>query len=241
MNTRPLIECLDIGLVRGGRCVLDLDRFAVAPGEVVLLTGDNGSGKTTLLKILAGLVLAERGQFRCLGTGMSPAAAARFCRGRHVYLHQTPYLFDASVATNIAYGLELRGEPRSVRDVAVRDALAGAGLSDLAERPAALLSTGEKQRVALLRAHVLRPPLLLLDEITANQDRASRQRTYQLIDDLSRTGTGIVFATHDPEPCTYLRARSCALAQGRRVAAATAADRSTVVPLARPTERRDER
>lgn len=241
MNARALIECLDIGLVRGGRCVLDVDRFAVVPGEVVLLTGDNGSGKTTLLKILAGLLTAERGHFRCLGTGMSPAAAARFCRGRHVYLHQTPYLFDASVASNIAYGLELRGEPPSVRDVAVHDALAWAGLSDLAARPAALLSTGEKQRVALLRAHVLRPPLLLLDEITANQDRASRQRTYRLIEELSRTGTGIVFATHDTEPCTHLRARSCTLAHGRLVTADTGGDRATVVPLARPAERRDER
>ena len=212
-----------------------------SPRRVVLLTGDNGSAKTTLLKILAGLLLAERGHFRCLGTGMSPAAARALLPRPPRLPAPAPYLFDASVATNIAYGLELRGEPRSVRDVAVRDALAWAGLSDLAERPAALLSTGEKQRVALLRAHVLRPPLLLLDGITANQDRGSRQRTYQLIDDLSRTGTGIVFATHDPEPCTYLRARSCALAQGRRVAAATAADHSTVVPLARPTERRDER
>ncbi len=181
------------------RSVLALETLCVERSQVVLVTGPNGAGKTTLLRIMAGLLTATGGRFTCLGTAMGPRAAARFCRGRHVYLHQTPYLFDASVADNVAYGLRVRHQDASVRRVEVREALAWAGLADLADRHAARLSAGEQQRVALTRARVLAPPLLLLDEITAHMDVASRQRTAAMIADLRASGTSVVLATHDPD------------------------------------------
>ena len=210
---------------------LDIDTLSLNRGEFVLLGGANGSGKTTLLKILAGLLSASTGRFTCLGTAMAAGEAARFCRGRHIYLHQTPYMFDASVADNVAYGLKLRGRDTEQRQAEIADALAWADLAHLSERHARALSTGEKQRVALTRARILAPSVLLLDEITANMDSASRRRTLQMIHDLRRAGSSVVFATHDSELLDTDCDRQLLLADGCIINNAEAQD--NVVPLNR--------
>ncbi|MGE0485830.1 MAG: ATP-binding cassette domain-containing protein [Gammaproteobacteria bacterium] len=230
-----LVELVGVRFARHRRRVLDIERLVVERGRVLLLGGPNGSGKTTLLKLLAGLLVASSGVFRCLGATMTPRAAARFCRGRHVYLHQAPYLFDGTVEDNVSYGLKLRGRDPGQRRLEIRDALAWAGLEHLVDRPARQLSAGEQQRVALVRARILSPALLLLDEITANMDLDSRRRTYALVDDLRRRGSSVVFASHDPEPRTVLDADGLLLADGRLVTAPPAT--ATVIPLARPASR----
>lgn len=210
---------------------LDISKLSLERGEFVLLSGANGSGKTTLLKILAGLLCAHAGHFTCLGTGMQAREAQRFCRGRHIYLHQTPYMFDATVADNVAYGLKLRGRDTEQRQVEIADALGWADLAHLSKRHAAELSTGEKQRVALTRARILAPSVLLLDEITANMDSASRSRTLQMINDLKRAGSSVVFATHDSELLETACDRHLELAGGT-IVAGNPKD-SNVVPLNR--------
>ncbi|MEX2481659.1 MAG: ABC transporter ATP-binding protein [Gammaproteobacteria bacterium] len=233
MTGEALIEVADLVVELGRRRVLDVAKLRIERGRVVLLCGDNGSGKTTLLKVLAGLLIAGRGAFRCLGSRMSPRGAARFCRGRHVYLHQTPYLFDGTVAENVSYGLELRGHDRAQREIEIREALAWAGLDHLADRPSAQLSTGEKQRVALVRARVLAPPLLLLDEITANMDTASRQRVQTMLGDFQRAGSSVVLATHDPDSLTMLATARIELAAGRMAERSAAPERATIIPFQR--------
>ncbi|MEQ8662438.1 MAG: ABC transporter ATP-binding protein [Gammaproteobacteria bacterium] len=236
-----LLEVNGLGFAFGPHAVLDVERLRVARGEAILLVGDNGSGKTTLLKILAGLLVAAHGAFRCLGNPMNPREAARFCRGRHVYLHQSPYMFDGSVEDNIAYGLKLRGRDLTQRRIEIRDMLAWADLDHLVHRPARQLSTGEKQRVALTRARILAPSLLLLDEITANMDGASRRRTHAMIADLKQAGSSVVFATHDHASIEALCEQRLALTEGRLEALRTAAG-ADVIPLHRdgtlPTGRR---
>ena len=155
----------------------------------------NGSGKTTLLKVLAGLLAPQEARFKCLGVSMAGRTAARFCRGRHIYLHQTPFMFDGSVEENVSYGLRQRRRDGMQRRIEIRDALAWAQLEHLVHRRANELSVGEQQRVALTRARILAPSLLLLDEITANMDADSRKRTYEMIVDLRRAGSSIVFAS----------------------------------------------
>ncbi|MGR8920249.1 MAG: ABC transporter ATP-binding protein [Gammaproteobacteria bacterium] len=228
-QSSPLLELVDLGVVLGGRHVLDVSHVRVERGQVVLLTGDNGAGKTTLLKTMAGLLRAGRGTFNCLGTVMPPRRAQRFCRGRHVYLHQTPYMFDGTVRDNIAYGLRRRGRDLAQQAVEIEDALDWAGLEHLAARPARRLSTGEKQRVALTRAKILNPPLLLLDEITANMDANSRQRTCELVADLKRAGASVIFATHDRDAIGTLADVELELAAGRVVAGEP--PRASVLPL----------
>jgi len=195
-----LLEAEDLRLVRAGRQVLSIASLRLEQAQIVLLTGANGAGKTSLLKVLAGLTRADGGEFQCLGTPMSRGNAARFCRGRHVYLHQTPYMFDASVEQNIAYGLRVRGQSAGTRLAEVRAALAWAGLDNLAARPARGLSQGEQQRVALTRAYVLAPSVLLLDEITANLDGDHRRHVHDMLSALRERGTCVLFATHDPAP-----------------------------------------
>lgn len=231
MNLSPLIDCRGLSFEYGRRTIVSIDNLSVGAGEVTLLTGRNGSGKTTLLKILAGLLTASSGVIRCSGRTLNPRAAARWCRGRHIYLHQTPYMFDASVADNIAYGLRVRGVEAAEMASAIDEQLDWARLTHLAARHARQLSTGEMQRVALCRARVLAPPLLLLDEITANMDYDSRQRTYRMISDLSDGGSAVFFATHDLSPKALRYDHQITLDDGRLTVAA--ADTSQVIPLHR--------
>ena len=230
-----LIEVSELGFNRGLEAVLDVRHLHIARGQAILLTGDNGSGKTTLLKVLAGLLTASRGVFRCLGVPMDARLAARFCRGRHVYLHQSPYMLDASVEENIAYGLRLRGRDRTQMRVEIRDMLAWASLEDFARRRARALSTGEQQRVALTRARVLAPSLLLLDEITANMDAASRHRVCTMITDLKQSGASVVLASHEHGALQSLCDQRLELVRGTLRVAPGAATGSAVVPLHRDT------
>lgn len=183
----------------GGRLLLDLPRFDIAAFSRTVLTGRNGSGKTTLLKIIAGLEPPDMARVVLDGRVFSWPAARRLLRRRSVYLHQHPVMFDRTVWDNVAYGLRLRGDSSDRISVQVDDALRWAGLDHLAKRQARLLSGGEKQRVALIRARVLEPEILLLDEPLAGMDTASRQQTLELIQRLSQEGRGIVITSHEPD------------------------------------------
>jgi tungstate transport system ATP-binding protein len=202
---------------RAHREVLALDGLRLARGAVVALIGDNGAGKTTLLKVLAGLLRATQGEFVCDGDTMHATRAWRYCRGRYVYLHQSPYMFDCSVAENVAYGLRFHANARTST---VADALAWAELGALATRPARQLSLGEQQRVALTRARVLAPPLLLADEVTANMDAENRARTRVLFDDLRTRGTTVMVATHELKSNASSYDAIVRLADGRLATAA---------------------
>lgn len=182
-----------------GRCLFDIPQLLIEQGRCMLLSGDNGAGKTTLLKIIAGLEAPDRGEVRYGDKLLSWKEARRYCRGQTVYLHQAPYLFDASVADNVAYGLHRAGVTRVDASQRVADTLAWAGLEHLAQRNARQLSGGEKQRVALARARILSPRLLLLDEPTASMDQEARERTYFLLQRLRLEDMAVVIATHELE------------------------------------------
>lgn len=201
-RTPALFEVAGLRFARRGRCLLEVDTLSIERGRLLMLNGANGSGKTTLLKLLAGLLTAAEGRCTALGMALSPRAAARYCRGRHVYLHQAPYMFDASVEQNVAYGLRLRGLAGSSLRAEVAAALGWSDLAHLADVPARELSVGEQQRLALTRARILKPALLLLDEITANMDPDNRRRACELVLDLRHSGSSIVFASHHEEALT---------------------------------------
>jgi tungstate transport system ATP-binding protein len=121
----------------------------------------------------------------------------RALREAIVYVHQHPVMFSTSVAHNIGYGLEVRGQPADKVAQAVEEAMAWAGVGHLRATNPALLSGGEKQRVALARAKVLQPRLLLLDEPTANLDGQAREQVIELIPTLVEGGSSVVIACHD--------------------------------------------
>lgn len=194
-----LLAIQDLEVSVNKRQILDIHRMEIENNQIVLLTGANGSGKTTVLKYLSGLIKAKRGRVEYLGRPMSLKNATRFFRGRHIYLHQTPLMFDGSVSHNVAFGLRCRSAEDSHVSVDVRNALEWAHLDHLISRNASDLSTGEKQRVALIRAKILSPKVLLLDEITSNMDIESRSRTLDMLEDMKKSDCTVIFATHDAD------------------------------------------
>ncbi|MFP3873646.1 MAG: energy-coupling factor ABC transporter ATP-binding protein [Thiohalophilus sp.] len=198
-----------------GRPLFDNLRLHIDPGECIVLSGDNGAGKTTLLRILAGLLPPETGECRYNGNGYRWKRARPWLLQNVVYLHQEPYLFDSRVLDNIAYGLRRRGHTiRHARDIATR-ALNATDLGHLLQRNARQLSGGEKQRVALLRAWVLSPRLLLLDEPVASMDERSRHRTLFLIRRLQQDGVSLIITAHEPRLFAPLAERHLCLKQGQ--------------------------
>jgi len=190
----------NIEKIYGDRVLLSVDSFTMAPGECALISGDNGSGKTTLLKIASGLLKPEKGIVIKNQISLPWAKAKSRLQRLVVYLHQTPYMFDKSVYDNIAYGLRTAKIPKAQIDEHVWRSLHWGRLDHLTHRNAKLLSGGEKQRVALTRARIIKPGFLILDEPTASMDRRSRQQTYQLVRQLQQEGMSIVVSTHDIEP-----------------------------------------
>ncbi len=197
MNTQELISFRNIQKSLLRRRVLDVDELIVYRSECAVVHGENGAGKSTLMKIIAGLIAPDSGIVTIGGQRMSWRLAYRSFRKEVVYLHQSPYLFDRSVAENISYGLSMRRLGRSEIRERVRSAIEWAGLSQLASRNARDLSGGERQRVALTRARILEPRLLLLDEPTSAMDRDSREQTFELIRDLADSGITVYISTHE--------------------------------------------
>ena len=179
------------------RKVLDVDELVIYEGECAVVHGENGAGKSTLMKIIAGLVKPESCVVTLGEKKLSWRLAYRIFQKDVVYLHQSPYLFDRSVAENISYGLQMRALGRSEIQAKVKSAIEWAGLSKLASRNARDLSGGERQRVALTRARILEPRLLLLDEPTSAMDRDSREQAFDLIRDLANSGITVYISTHE--------------------------------------------
>lgn len=189
----------NIEKIYGERVLLSIDELEVRYGEFSLISGKNGSGKTTLLKIISGLLRPEHAVVTSNQVPLPWKKAKSILRKHVVYLHQTPYMFDTTVFNNVAYGLKLSGVPRNQIEDRVWQTLRWGKLDHLTHRNARLLSGGEMQRVALIRARIINPAFLVLDEPTTNMDRSSRQQTHELVQQLQSEGMSIVMATHDIE------------------------------------------
>ena len=179
----------------GSRLLLDIDEFAVNAGSAYVLTGANGAGKSTLLRILGGMESAQVSDLSFLGKPAQLSPYSPAMRKDIVYVHQHPVMFSASVADNIGYGLVARGLSGEELARQVEDAMAWAGVMHL--RSSDRLSGGEKQRIALARAKVLMPKLLLLDEPTGNLDGEAREQVMALIPSLVKAGGSVIVACHD--------------------------------------------
>jgi molybdenum cofactor guanylyltransferase len=197
---KPLFRLLDLRKDFDGQILLNIPELEIRAESCLLLSGRNGAGKSTLLKILAGLEAPDHLNIARSGkAGTLPwRQMRRWLQREVIYLHQQPYMFDRSVAGNIAFGLERAGMPKQGIRKLVDESLDWAGLRHLADKNGRLLSGGEKQRVALTRARVLSPKLLLLDEPFASMDLESRQQTLFFIRRLKTEGISTIVTTHEP-------------------------------------------
>lgn len=181
----------------GNRLLFDLPQLTIEPGCAIVLTGMNGVGKSTFLRILAGLESANCNAVHFLDQAMSLTPYPAQMRKNIVYVHQQPQLFCGTLESNIAYGLKARGLPKSEQNILVEEALKWAGMEAARDLDPRLLSGGEKQRIALARAMVLKPKLLLLDEPTANLDGAARELVMAMIPQITERGQSLIMACHD--------------------------------------------
>ncbi len=220
-HSPPLLRLRDIRkTLPDDRPLLEIETLDIHAGRCLLLTGPNGVGKTTLLKIIAGLEPPDQAFVDYCGASLAWPAARRHYRRDVIYLHQQAYLFDRSVTDNVTYGLHGFGLSRAQIGERVDRALEMCGLSHLAERNARELSGGEKQRVALTRALVLSPRVLLLDEPFAGLDEESRNRTGFLIQRLKSEQVGMVVTSHELLPLAGIADAHLELRAGRLVAPA---------------------
>ncbi len=199
----------------GERLLFNIDALVIQPATAYVLTGSNGTGKSTLLRILAGLETADIAQARLLGRPVQLSPYSQLLREAIIYVHQHPVMFSTSVAANIGYGLAARGRAKSEIAQVVEEAMQWAGVTHLRNNKPLTLSGGEKQRIALARAKVLQPRLLLLDEPTANLDGAAREQVLALIPSLTGAGSSVIMACHDRDLIALRGVQRLKLQDGR--------------------------
>jgi ABC-2 type transport system ATP-binding protein len=179
----------------GERVAVDTVSFTVERGEVFGLLGPNGAGKTTTLRMLGGLIPPSSGTIAIDGLAFTRASAGAL-RARIGFLTETPGLWDnLTVDDNLLVYARLFGMKRP--GLAVERVLRLFELWDRRGERVALLSKGMKQKLALARALVHEPQIILLDEPTANLDPKTSRAVRDLLVDLRREGRAIVISTHN--------------------------------------------
>ena len=217
-----MLDVRNVSFSRGGREILDRVSFTVRSGERIALVGANGAGKTTLLRLLAGLLAPTEGTVRADEFD----ALREPVRFRHFlgYMgERAPVDDDMRVADYLRFRARLRGEGSKKIRHRVAEALEQCGLEDLAAARIDRLSFGQRKRVALADAMLLRPRFLLLDDVFAGLDasvRASLGRTLS-----SFSGFASVLMTgHEIDELGAVASRFLVLRNGTVTAAADAAE-----------------
>jgi len=195
--------------------------LTIAAGEFVAVTGPSGSGKSTLLHLAAGLDCPTSGAVCICGEDLGPLSddqRALLRRRRIGLVFQAFHLLDIFTAEeNVALPLSLAGVRQAEAQSRAVQALEQVGLAHRREHRPGQLSGGEQQRVAVARALVANPPVLLADEPTGNLDSSSGRRVIELLRELvDRLGVALLLVTHDPV-CASLADRIVQLCDGRAV------------------------
>ena len=188
--------------------------LAVNSGELVALLGPSGCGKTTTLRMIAGLLDPTDGDIRFGERSVVSVAPER--RGTTMVFQQGLLFPHMTVAENVGFGLKMRNVPKRERAKQVDAMLARVQLPQMGPRRVSQLSGGQQQRIALARALIIEPEVLLLDEPLANLDANLRLDMRQLIRDIQREmKITTIFVTHDQEEAVMLADRVALMMDGR--------------------------
>ena len=207
MNDVPALECQGLRKqFAEGPVVLEVLKginLVVLPGECVAIVGPSGAGKTTLLQLLGGLDTPTSGSVRVRGQDLASTDNAERgrIRNRHLgFVYQFHHLLPEFTALeNVAMPLLVRREPLDAVRARAREVLERVGLGERLNHKPGELSGGERQRVAVARALVTEPAVVLADEPTGNLDRKTGDTVLELMLTLNRdAGASLVIVTHDP-------------------------------------------
>ena len=203
-STQPALDAID----------LDIER-----GRITAIMGPSGCGKSTLLNLIGALDRPTAGEITLDGTRverLGQAAAARFRRTKVGFVFQFFHLLDdLTVRDNVAVAALLAGRTRADAERQADEMLGQLGLALYARRFPAALSGGERQRLAIARAIVNEPAVLLADEPTGALDRRNGEMALALLEDLNRRGQTILLVTHDEQLASATAHRIVRLIDGR--------------------------
>jgi len=194
---------------------LDLEK-----GDLAFVTGPSGAGKTTLMRLMFAAERPSEGQILVLGRNVGrlrPAGVARMRRRIGVVFQDFKLLARRTVEENVAVALEVTGVPARERNARVFAMLKRVGLQHRRQHPPLSLSGGEQQRVAVARALVNDPELLLADEPTGNLDPELTLEIMDLIASIAARGTAVFVATHDSALVERYGRRRLRLEAGRLI------------------------
>ncbi len=194
-----LIETVGVSQKYDNREVLKNINLKIDKGEVFTLIGPTGAGKTTLIRILDLIELPYSGKLFLNGVNVTAPGFDRLeVRRRMSYVQQKPLVFTMNVYDNVACGLRWRHIRSDVIKRKTEEALELVGMNDYRDRAARTLSGGEMQRIAIARALVTEPEVLLLDEPTANMDPVSTAKIEEVLaHTINERKTTIVMTTHN--------------------------------------------
>ena len=220
-----MIRMFNVGKRYPGKVALEDICLDVRAGEFIFITGPSGAGKSTLLKVLYMAETITQGQILIDGMNLARVSRSRlpFLRRRFGMVCQDFRLIPSrTVYDNVALVLEVAGEkPAQIRKK-VMQTLKVCGMVDKANAFPPTLSGGEQQRVAVARAVVGEPSVILADEPTGSLDAAAAQKVMDLLTFYHGRGATILMVSHNLDfPDFHVRARNIALNQGRLVSTAT--------------------
>jgi putative ABC transport system ATP-binding protein len=218
--TTPVIELHDVSRrYDEGPPALDSVSLRIVAGEAVAILGPSGSGKSTLLNLVAGLDRPSSGTVTVDGVRvdeLGEAGSARYRRSKIGMVFQFFNLLDdLTVADNVMLPAQLAGTARAAARRRAGDLLGTLGIDRHAGAYPGRLSGGERQRVAVARALMNRPALLLADEPTGALDTASGAEVRRLLNELHADGQTIVLVTHDLALAESCATRTVQLVDGR--------------------------
>lgn len=216
----PIIRMFNVYKTYGKNQALRNISLEILPGEVVFVTGPTGAGKTTLLKLLYKGETASRGNILVDGMNLSRIRKSQLPRLRRrigIIFQDFKLIPSLNVFDNVALVLEAAGEDQKSIEKKVMGVLRVADIEEKAKVFPRSLSGGEQQRVAVARAVVGAPRLILADEPTASLDSESAEHILRLLNFFQERGTALIVATHHREMVSHLKGREVALSEGALV------------------------
>ncbi len=174
---------------KGSKTILGPVSIKLAANGFTIVMGPNGAGKTSFLRLIHGLERPKQG-------GLSWQAGTAAVRTRQSLVFQTPIVMRRTVIENLIYPLVVRGTAKAPASKLAERWLDRIGLAGAVHQQAVFLSGGDKQKLAIARALIIEPELLLLDEPTTNLDGRATREIEELLKEAHNSGTRIVMSTH---------------------------------------------
>lgn len=216
-----MIRLFEVSKIFGtGASALTDITLSIDKGEFVFLVGPSGSGKTSLLRLLIREMVPTKGTITLNNVDIGNLPKSKIPQLRKqigVVFQDLKMLMDRTIYENILLPLEMSGMDHDIAEKKVAEILQQVGIAEHTEKFPIQLSGGELQRAAIARALVFSPSIILADEPTGNLDNTTSWEIVKLLQDINKSGTTVIMATHNQEIVSSLAKRTITLEKGKIV------------------------